>query len=178
VTLLKAFSLFCLILALAGCTSAPTRAVKTYQSGEKAEHAKLIYSVVDAQIFTRLGEEPGPRIPQNRFYVVQISISNSGNKNASIGPMTLVDDAGKMYPELADGTNIPRWLGVVRTVDPAQTETGYIVFDAPSAHYKLRVTDETDEEDVFVDMPLNFLHEQMNHSMATVPDERSAPNQR
>jgi hypothetical protein len=166
---LIALSLFA--FSLTGCSSTPTRTVKAYQSGEKAEHNKLIYSIVDAQIFTRLGEEPSARSPQNRFYVVQLSVSNSGNKSAPITPMTLVDDTGKVYPELADGTNIPRWLGVVRSVDENQTETGYVVFDAPSAHYKLKLTDDTDDEDVFVDMPLNFLHEQMNQSVVMVPDQ-------
>jgi hypothetical protein len=165
------FAVSLAVFALTGCGSTPTRTVKTYQSGEKAEHNKLIYSIVDAQIFTRLGEDPNARIPQNRFYVVQLSVSNSGNANSSIGPMTLVDDSGKLYPELADGTNIPHWLGVIRNVDANQTETGFVVFDAPSAHYKLRLTDETDDEDVFVDMPLNFLHEQMNQSAVVDPDK-------
>ena len=84
--------------------------------------------------------------------------------------MSLVDDSGKVYPELADGTNVPRWLGVVRNVEPAQTEAGFVIFDAPAAHYKLRLTDETDEEDVYVDMPLNFLHEQMNSTTVMTPD--------
>jgi hypothetical protein len=165
------FAISLAVFALTGCNSAPTRTVKMYQSGEKAEHNKLIYSIVDAQIFTRLGEDQDARIPQSRFYVVQLSVSNSGNARSSIGPMTLVDDSGKLYPELADGTHIPHWLGVIRNVDANQTETGFVVFDAPSAHYKLRLTDETDDEDVFVDMPLNFLHEQMNQSTVVDPDK-------
>lgn len=168
-------ALLSLSLLLVGCSSTPSRVVKIYQSGEKAEHNKLTYSVVDAQIFTRLGEDPTPRVPQNRFFVVQVSVSNSGNQPANIPGMYLVDDTGKVYPELADGTGVPRWLGVVRSVDPVQTESGFVIFDAPAAHYKLRLTDETDDADVFVDMPLNFLHEQMNGTTVATPESISAP---
>lgn len=169
------FFLLPAMFALTACSPTPVRQTKMYQSGEKAEFKKLTYSIVDAQIFTRLGDDASPRIPQNRFYVVQLSVSNGGNQATSIPALTLVDDNGKTYPELADGAGIPRWLGVIRNVDPAQTEAGQIIFDAPSAHYRLRLTDETDEDDVFVDMPLNFLHEQMNSSpVSSSPDGAGA----
>ncbi len=59
--------------------------------------------------------------------------------------MTLVDDTGHSYTELADGSNVPNWLGVVRNVAPTQTEQGYVVFDAPTRHYRLRLNDPVDE---------------------------------
>src|SRR5665213_1954978 len=164
------FALLCSVLALAACSGAPVRASKTFPTGEKATVGKLVYSVVDTQIFTRLGEEPNPRLPQNRFYVVQVSASNSGNEDASIPAMTLTDDAGKAYEELTDGTGVSRWLGVIRRVGANQTESGNIVFDAPASHYKLKLTDETDASDVYIDIPLSFAHEQM--SMGT---EDTAP---
>jgi hypothetical protein len=89
--------------------------------------------------------------------------------------MTLVDDAGKVYNELPDGTGVLRWLGVVRSVEPAQTEQGSIVFDAPPVHYRLRLTDETDKEDIYVDLPLNFMHEQMNSAPVSAPDDVVKP---
>lgn len=165
------------LIALSACNTAPGRQTRIYQSGEKAEHNKLTYSVVDAQIFPRLGEDPNARIPQNRFFVVQISVSNAGNQPTSIPALALVDDNGKVYSELADGTGIPRWLGVIRSVDPAQTETGQIIFDAPSAHYKLRLSDETDADNVYVDIPLNFMHEQINNTPIGTPEgEIRTPN--
>jgi hypothetical protein len=135
----------------------------TYLAGEKAAVDKLTYSVVDTQIFPRLGEEPNIRTPQNRFYVVQISVSNSGNEDVTIPAMTLIDDSGKTWEELTDGSGVGGWLGVVRHVAPNQTEAGTVVFDAPASHYKLKLTDETDPNDVYVDIPLSFSHEQLSH---------------
>ncbi len=163
------------ILALTGCSATHVRPTKVYQTGEKASFNKLTYSVVDAQILPRLGEEPNARIPQHRFFIVQISVSSSNNQPSSIPALALVDDTGKVYQELADGAGVSRWLGVIRSVDPAQTESGQILFDAPAAHYKLRLTDDTDEEDVFIDIPLNFMHEQMNSSPVATPEEATTP---
>jgi len=166
---------FPLLIALAACSTTHVKQSKVYQAGEKAEYNGLTYSVVDVQILPNLGDPANPRIPQNRFVVVQLSVSSSGNQPVNIPATYLVDDAGKVYPELADGAGVPKWLGVLRNVEPAQTESGHIVFDAPAAHYKLRLTDDGDEDDVFVDIPLNFVHEQMNGTVVAPPDATPRP---
>jgi hypothetical protein len=161
----KAPLLICAVAALfvAGCSSTPERKIVTYQVGDKASVDKLTYNVVDTQILPHLGEDAAQRTPQNRFYVVDLSVFNAGNTDAPIPAMSLVDDSGKTYEELADGSGVPHWLGVIRRVQANQTEQGAILFDAPAGHYKLKLTDETDDADVFVDIPLNFAHEQLQN---------------
>ena len=148
------------LLAVA-CSSSTTRKTTVFPAGEKAAVEQLTYSVVDSQILPRLGDEANARTPQNRFYIIQISAFNAGNSDAVIPAMALVDDSGKTYDELTDGSGIPRWLGVIRHIGPNQSESGNIVFDAPAAHYKLKLTDDTDASDVYMDIPLTFAHEQM-----------------
>jgi hypothetical protein len=163
-------SLFCAALILAGCSSSggSERKSVTFAAGDKAIVDKLTYSVVDTQIFPRLGDEQSPRVPQSRFYVVQVSVSNSGNSDMAVPGMTLIDDSGKTYQELPDGSGVQHWLGVMRRVQANQTEQGSVVFDAPAGHYKLKLTDETDANDIYVDIPLSFAHEQMqNDTQAT-----------
>ncbi|MDE3199189.1 MAG: DUF4352 domain-containing protein [Acidobacteriota bacterium] len=150
-----------LTLGLAACSSTPARKTVVFSAGEKANVEKLTYSVVDTQILPRIGDDTNARTPQNRFFIVQISAFNSGNEDAAIPAMALVDDQGKTYEELTDGAGVPRWLGIIRHVAPNQSESGNIVFDAPAQHYKLKLTDETDANDVYIDVPLNFTHEQM-----------------
>jgi hypothetical protein len=158
------------LLFLPACSSTPARHTTVYQAGEKAAVDKLTYAVIDSQIHPRLGDDPAnPRVPENRFYAVQIAISSGASEEVPIPAMTLVDDSGKTYSELADGSGLSHWLGVVRRVSPAQTERGEVLFDAPAAHYKLRLTDENDKEEVYIDLPLNFVHEQMG-SEAGTPD--------
>jgi hypothetical protein len=151
------------VALLTSCSGTSERKSVTFRAGDKAPVDQLTYSVIDTQILPHLGDDASPRMPKTRFYVVQLSISNAGNTEASVPGMVLIDSAGKTYGELTDGSGVQRWLGISRHVASNQTETGAIVFDAPAGNYKLRLTDETDASDVFVDLPLSFAHEQMQN---------------
>ena len=143
---------------LSGCGSS-SKAAFIYPAGDKATAGPLIYNVLDVHIQPRLGDDiTTARTPQNRFFLVKISASNSSSNEVSIPALTLVDDHGKTWAEIADGTNVPDWIGVVRRLDPGGTDTGVVVFDAPAQHYRLRLTDET-EEDIGIDIPLTFVNE-------------------
>jgi hypothetical protein len=160
-------------LLLVGCTKEEKHEARHYGAGEKADVGKLSYSLVDSQIFQQLGDDPAnARMPQNRFIVVQVSVANAGSDETAIPGMTLVDDGGQAYNELPDGTGVQQWLGVLRKVSPNQSETGMIVFDAQAKHYRLRLTDEFAAEEVSIDMPLSFVHEQIQHM---TPDGAETP---
>jgi hypothetical protein len=118
--------------------------------------------VVDTQIQPQLGDEANPRVPHDRFILVQIAVTNSSNVDNPIPAIELVGDSGKTYSELTDGTGVTNWLGMVRHVGPGQTERGDVVFDAPAAHYKLRFSDESTENEVLADLPLSYSHEKMD----------------
>jgi hypothetical protein len=162
-----------LAVMLSACSGSSERKTTTYAAGDKASVDKLTYSIVDTQIFPRLGDEAAPRMPLNRFYVIDVAVSNSGNEELPIPGMTLIDDYGKPYEELTDGSGVPKWLGVSPRVQANQTEQGSIIFDAPAGHYKLKLTDETDPEDVYVDIPLSFAHEQLQNETTGTPDTAS-----
>jgi hypothetical protein len=160
------------LLTLTGCSSLSSSTSKPiiYAAGDKATVGPLVYTVTDTERTQQLGDDPSTaRTPQNRFYLIKVSVSNSGGDEQPIPAMTLVDDAGQSYNELADGTNVTKWLGVVRKVGPAQTEEGVVVFDAPSKHYRLRLTDPFDDKEIAIDVPLDFVHEQTLQAPAAAP---------
>src|SRR5579863_6783290 len=119
-------------LAVAGCSTFSSKNQPViYAAGDKATIGPLVYSVTDTEVVQQVGDEPNSvRTPVNRFYLVKVSITNSSASEESIPAMSLVDDAGQGYSELADGTGVSNWLGVVRKIGAAQTETGVVVFDA------------------------------------------------
>ena len=169
-----AFVAVAAVLLASGCSRSEKKQSQVYPAGEKVTVGKLIYSVIDTQVLTQLGDDPSTaRNPQNRFYQIAISVSNSSSDDAPIPGLTLVDDAGKEYPEAADGTGLANWLGVVRKAGAAQTEQGNILFDAPAQHYRLRLTDETDAQEISIDIPLTYVHEQMK----TLPAGAEPPAQ-
>jgi len=150
-----------LSVAAAGCSRAQKPANILYAAGDKAIVGPLVYSVTDTEVAQQLGDDPNPRTAQERFYLIRISVTNSSSDDQSIPTMTLVDDAGHSYTELSDGTGVTNWLGVVRKVRATQTEQGIVAFDAPTKHYRLRLNDALDENEISVDVSLNFVHERI-----------------
>ncbi len=151
------FSLVAVIL-LAGCSSQGSSA-RTYQMGEKLQVGKLIYNVFDTQWLTHVGEGPTARIPENRFFLVRMSVTNSGGSEVSVPGFVITDDSGKTYQELQAGEGFPNWIGFLRNLKPADTLQGNAVFDAPPGHYKLKVTDDSEQNVAYVELPLSFTSE-------------------
>jgi len=165
-----------LLLGLTACTSdSPNKLEQSrvVAAGEKAPAGHLTYSVLDSQILPQITEGETPRVPKERFIVVQIAVTNSGNTDANIPGVTLESDSGTTYNELTDGNGVQGFLGVLRHVGPLQTTRGAIVFDAPAAHYRLRFADENAENEILADLPLTYAHEKVNSAdvpAAVLPD--------
>lgn len=149
--------IFLLCLAAMSCrdTAAKPTALGTFNMGEKAQVGPLIYTVFDSKWEISLGEQPTPRIPNHRFYLLSVSAVNTNATPYSIPAFSLVDDDGKVYPELDNGEGVPDWMGVVRRVQPADSAKGTILFDVPQKRFKLRIADEEDRF-AFVNIPLSL----------------------
>lgn len=162
------------LLVLAGCSSdsatTKTEQVRVVPAGEKAGVGHLTYNIVDSQVLTQLGEGDSPRIPHDRFMIIQVAVTNSSNVENPIPAIELVSDSGTTYNELTDGTGINNWLGIVRKVGPGQTERGSVAFDAPAAHYRLRFSDESANNEVLADLPLSYAHEKSSDALVPATD--------
>jgi hypothetical protein len=148
----------CGALILSGCVKG-TGAMKTHKMGEQAQAGYLIYTVYETEWKTQLGDGPTAKIPAARFLVLRLSVTNAGAQNHDIPQMVLLDQAGKAYPELPEAPGIADWLGIIRSVQPARTEEGRVVFDVPLGTYKLKVNSEpgADVESAgLVEIPLDF----------------------
>jgi hypothetical protein len=162
-------ALFSFSGGLSGCGSSQKDKATIYSAGDKATVGSLVYNLVDAERSQQLGDDgAAARTAKDRFYVLKISVSNSGADESPIPAMTLIDDSGESYNELVDGTGVSNWLGVVRKVGGAQTETGDVVFDAPLKHFRLRINDSLDEKEISIDIPLSFVHDS-NRTPASAP---------
>ena len=151
----------CTILLVSGllltqCSKSPAVEVHTYSMGDRVELGHLIYTVFETRWLPQIGEGPTARIPENRFFLVRMSVGNTGGAEALVPNMTIEDDKGNSYPELTNGEGIPQFLGVLQAVRTAEPASGSALFDAPPAHYKLRLSDENSQHTALVDIPLTF----------------------
>jgi len=131
-----------LILAglLAGCSHSeppPSDA----SMGEKVKLGPLTYTVIDSAWQSQLGDDLKIRPAQQRFLLVSLSVTNGGGSDVSIPLLSLQNSDGRDFLESDNGEGVQNWMGLIRTISPAQTEQGRILFDVPLSSYRLRLTD-------------------------------------
>lgn len=150
-----------LMLLLSACGESTSTDSFVYKMGEKVSVGSLVYMVLEAEWKSELSGGLGalPQTPKHRFLVVKLAMTNGGGAQATIPLLTLENGNKDSTMEVSEVKDLPSWLGLVRLVNPAQTDQGYIVFDVPTGAYKLRVTDgkETGTETTrLIDIPLSL----------------------
>ena len=132
------------ICAAAGCLVAchnPDAARVDYNMGEKVPIGPLTYTVVDSSWKTQLGDGLKNRQPEQRFLLLEISVTNGGGSEHSVPFLQLQSYNGQTYMESENGDGVDNWFGVLRTLAPGETQQGQILFDVPLTSYRLRVPD-------------------------------------
>lgn len=131
----------------------------TFRMGERASVGKLIYNVTEAQWKTSLGEGSSTRVPQRRFLLVKMIVTNSGSDQVGLPLLSLYDASGESHRELDNGEGVEGWMGFLRVLGSVETREGTLLFDVPPASYKLQITDGADPENeqvAYIDIPLRL----------------------
>lgn len=145
-------------LLLTGCSSV-IQPDRVHRMGELATVGPVIYNVFETEWRSGLGGTLQQKIPENRFLLIRLTVTNSSDRDVAIPLLTLEDEQGNSYLEVSNIENLPSWLGLLRVVQPAATLQGLIVFDVPVGDYRLRVTDGGElenEKTALVEIPLSF----------------------
>jgi hypothetical protein len=101
---------------------------------------RLTYTVIDIQWSRQLGDMSNVRIARDQFLLLRLNVTNGGGTALGIPLLKLIGPQQQAYPELEDCKELKDWLGLVRSVEPAATEDGWIAFDVPLAEYQLQVS--------------------------------------
>jgi hypothetical protein len=127
--------------------------------GDRIELGRLAYTVFETRWLPQIGEGPTAHVPRNRFFLIRMSVGNTGSGEILLPNLSVEDDQGNSYPELSDGDGVPQFLGMLHPVTAAQPLVGNILFDAPPQHYRLRLWDQENQDSALVDIPLSFRSE-------------------
>lgn len=150
------FSAVCMCLVGTGCSKSKTKAL-TFPIGEKVQVGKLSYQVLEANW---QAEVPGlKQTPKNRILQIHVAITNSAPEEIAMPMLRVIDAAGNEIGEITEVDNHPKWLGMIRRVQPALTEEGIVFFDVPVGSYKLEVVDNSiadNEQVAFIEIPANL----------------------
>jgi hypothetical protein len=142
-------------LALNGCAADPSPRLRTYSMGDRVELGQLVYTVFETRWLPQIGNGPAARVPQNRFFLIRLSVAKGGAGELLVPNMSIEDDRGNVYQELTDGEGVSQFLGVLHPV-PSEGILGNALFDAPPGHYRLRLSDDEAQRAALVDIPLSF----------------------
>jgi hypothetical protein len=148
-----------LLAALSGCANRGISSRVDYQMGERVPLGPLTYNVVETAWRSQLGDAFKVRIPEQRFLLVTISVTNGGGREVSVPLFTVETHNGQSFRESDSGEGIDNWLGLLRNLSPAQTKEGRILFDVALTSYRLRLTDGGEpgtEKFAWVDIPLRM----------------------
>ncbi|HLX45794.1 MAG TPA: DUF4352 domain-containing protein [Bryobacteraceae bacterium] len=128
-------------LLLTGCANKQNSVRIDYPMGERVTLGPLTYNVIETAWRSQLGGDFKLRVPQQRYLMITISVTNGGGHEVSVPLLTLENQSGQTFLESDNGEGVDNWFGLLRTLNPAQTQQGRIVFDVPLTSYKLRVND-------------------------------------
>ena len=103
---------------------------------------------------------------------MRVSITNSGPNEVIVPIMSVTDDSGKTYTELSNGDQVPQWIGYLRSIKPAESLQGNVVFDCSPRHYKMRLGDEGEQRAALVDIPLTFTAETPEIPVPELPEKK------
>jgi hypothetical protein len=166
----------CLLLAAmltgSSCKHGPTGGARVFRTGEPVQVGQLVFTVLDAEWRPQIDDPAAAKYPTHRFFVVRLTVTNSGATETTIPHLSLQDAKGKRYPEFAEAGGVPEWFGVLRRIRPVETQQGRVVFDVPVSAYQLRVTDDferAEEKYALVEIPLRLESEAPAAPITPVP---------
>jgi hypothetical protein len=135
-------SAVCLPLFLLASSCGEQNGTKlSYQMGEKISLGPFTYNVIQTSWRTQLGEGFKVRSPQQRFLLISVSVTNGGGKEVALPLFKLENEKGVSVTESDNLEGVPNSLGILRSVAPAETLQGALLFDVPLSSYKLHLTD-------------------------------------
>lgn len=146
-------------LFFAGCATQGGK-VTYAKMGETVPLGAVSHTVLGAEWRPGLGEGATARVPTYQFLILRLVTANGVDSPSEIASVQLVAPNGTEYDELADGSGLPEWLGLARTLSANESRQGNVLFDAPRGVYKLKLTEPTidgDQADVaMVEIPIRL----------------------
>ena len=133
---------------------------KPWQMGEKVPLGPFTYSVIESEWKTELMTSKGRMDPKQRFLILKLTVGNGAAERKALSFLQIRNDKGEEFSEVQDLEGMAGWMGILRDIPPAGSDTGIIVFDAPLGHYRLVLNDggvAGEERTSLVDLPLNML---------------------
>ena len=98
------------------------------------------YRCVSAKWKDAIGSEYTQEYPDANFLVIDLLARNNDRTASVLAPVKLVDEENREYEESSKGIFLENSFGLLKSVNPGVTSSGYIAFDVPPGTYALKVS--------------------------------------
>ena len=80
------------------------------------------------------------QFPDAIFLVINLAARNNDKTASVVPPLKLVDDEGREYDESSKAVFMEGSFGLLKSLNPGVTGSGYVVFDVPRGKYALKLS--------------------------------------
>ena len=119
----------------------------------------VTYTAVETEWRDSIESSKGPRIPKNRFLLVNVTVMNASSEQKAAPLLHVMDAKGGVHAEVAEGDGVTDWMGYLRLFQPRESRSGRLLFDVSQGVCKLRVSsggDPENEQTALIDLPLQL----------------------
>jgi Domain of unknown function (DUF4352)/zinc-ribbon domain len=120
--------------------SSPPSSTARHKIGESFSVGYWSYRCNGARWHSSIGSEYSRQYPDAKFLVVDLAVRNNDKTASVLAPLKLVDAEGREYDESSKGIFLDNSFGMLKSVNPGVTSSGYIAFDVPPGNYALKVS--------------------------------------
>ena len=126
----------------------------THKIGDTVIVGKWAYRCHGTSWERSIGTEYPKQYPDAEFLVVDLTIRNNDRTASILPPLRLIDAEGREYEESSKGIFIDHSFGLLKSVNPTVSSSGYALFDVPQGKYRLKVSGGfTSDEWQLIDLP-------------------------
>jgi hypothetical protein len=150
---------FCLFMAIgifgpyAKTTGISTSSV-SHKIGDNIIVGHWAYRCDGASWQRSIGSEYSKQYADAEFLVVDLNVRNNDRTASILPPLKLIDGEGREYEESSKGIFIDHSFGLLKSINPTVSSSGYAVFDVPRGKYQLKVSGGfTSDEWQLIDLP-------------------------
>lgn len=138
-------AVFCLIIAMGTFgpylrTTGTSTSSFTHKIGDNIVVGHWAYRCDGASWQRSIGSEYSKQYADAEFLVVDLTIRNNDRTASVLPPLRLIDADGREYEESSKGIFIDHSFGLLKSLNPMVSSSGYAVFDVPRGRYSLKVS--------------------------------------
>lgn len=133
--------------------AAPPAARKLFKTGEAVPAGYLGYKVYGSWFTDHLSTQGGAGKSPASYLYVDLGVVNTDKKERPVGPLKLIDEAGRESDLSEKAATAEQSLGQIGKLAPSMSKRAFAIFEVPSGHqYQLKIQGFSAADEVTIEL--------------------------